>query len=340
MHTRVRSIAHALLAVAAVGALSGSIPSASAVVTSGVRTVYVPITPCRLFDTRAAPLTVGSRSTPVGPGETLTLQVRGANGNCAIPDGAVAVAMNTTAVNGTAGSYLTVFPADASRPLASSLNWTAGQGAAPNQLGVTLAADGRISMFNFAGTVDVLGDIVGYYEDNNFDDRYYTKAQIDQDVTTKILSFPAEGLIVNPGSGPNVFRNIGLTWGYDAIGGAELAIHRPSDYVLNTPVTLKLFYRPLTSPPAGSKVQFFARPRDYNSGDTFLDVFGASSDIVTLTANANTYYETSITFPQAELVKDWWQIVIQRSAPIATGFTGQLSVMSVELSYTAYTSQG
>ena len=329
-----------MAAVAAVGALTGSIPSASAVVTSGVRTVYVPITPCRLFDTRAAPQTVGTRSTPIGPGETLTLQVRGTNGNCTIPAGAVAVAMNTTAVNGTAGSYLTVYPADASQPLASSLNWTAGQGAAPNQLGVTLAADGRISMFNFAGTVDVLGDIVGYYEDNNFDDRYYSKAEIDQDITTKILSFPAEGLIVNPGSGPNVFRNIGLTWGYNSIGGAELAIHRPSDHVLNTPVTLKLFYRPLTSPPAGSKVEFFARPRDYNSGDTFLDVPPVYSDNITLSTNVNTYYETTITFPQSRLTKDWWQIVIQREQPITNGFTGQLSVMSVELSYTAYTSQG
>ncbi len=134
---------------------------------------------------------------PIGQGETVTLQIRGLNGNCDIPTDAVGVAMNTTAVNGTAGSYLTVYPADAGRPLASSLNWTAGQGPSPNQLNVTLAADGRVSMFNFAGTVDVLGDIVGYYADHNFDDRYYTKAQIDQHVTTKVLSFPAEGLNVN-----------------------------------------------------------------------------------------------------------------------------------------------
>ena len=55
--------------------------------TSGSRAIYVPITPCRLFDTRPAPQNVGPRATPIGQGETFTLQVRGANGNCNIPAG-------------------------------------------------------------------------------------------------------------------------------------------------------------------------------------------------------------------------------------------------------------
>ena len=338
MQLRARSVSHFLLAIAAVSVLAGSIPSAQASVSSGSRAIYVPITPCRLFDTRPAPSNVGTRVTPIGPGEIFTLQVRGSNGNCNIPAEAVGVAMNTTAVNGTASSYLTVYPADAGRPLASSLNWSAGQGPSPNQLNVTLAADGRISMFNFAGAVDVLGDIVGYYEDHNFDDRYYTKAQIDQHVTTKILSFPAESLNDNtPGT---LIRSGGLNWPYDASNSADLVVHRPSDYVLNTAVTLKLFFRPSTSPPAATKVQFFARPRDYNSGDPFLDPFDTTSDIVSLGTSSFTYYETTITFPQLELNKDWWQIVIARNSPITSGFTGVVIVMSAELSYTGYTSQG
>ena len=214
----------------------------------------------------------------------------------------------------------------------------AGQGASPNQLNVTVAADGQISMYNNTGSVDVLGDVVGYYEDHNFDDRYYTKAQIDQDTTTRVLSFPAEGLNVNTGGA--VSRSGGLAWTYSATGSAELAIHRPSDYVLSTAVTLKLFYRPLSAPPAGSTVQFFARPRDYNSGDSFLDPFDTASNIVSLTTDAFTYYETTITFPSLELNKDWWDIVIQRNQPITSGFNGSVDVMSVEVSYTGFTSQG
>ncbi len=110
--------------------------------------------------------------------------------------------------------------------------------------------------------------------------------------------------------------------------------------MLNTPVTLKLFFRPATSPPAASTVQFFARPRDYNSGDVFLDPFDTLGNIVSLGTSSFTYYETTITFPQAELNKDWWQILIQRNQPITSGFTGAVVVMSAELSYTGYTSQG
>ena len=368
MNVRARSLTHVVLTVAVVAGLSGSIPSAQAIVGSGTRPVYVPITPCRLFDTRPAPDNVGSRAAPIGQQETFTVQVRGTNGNCDIPSGAVGVAMNTTAVNGSSNSYLTVYPADAERPLASSLNWEAGQGPSPNQLNVTLAADGQISMFNNAGTVDVIGDIVGYYEDHNFDDRYYTKDQIDdgyytkdqidagyytksqidtgyytkaaidQHVTTKVVSFPAESLNVQPSA--FLVRAGGLRWGYNGTAAAELSVHRPSDDVLNTPITLRLFYRASTVPPAGTKVQFAARPRDFNAGDTFVDVFTTASNTATLAANNTTFYEATITFPAPELNNDWWAIAIQRNEPITSGFTGEVLVLSVELSYTGYTSQG
>ena len=41
---------------------------------SGERDVFVPLTPCRLFDMRAGS-TVGTRNTPIGPGETIVEQV-------------------------------------------------------------------------------------------------------------------------------------------------------------------------------------------------------------------------------------------------------------------------
>lgn len=133
-----------------------------------VDSTFVPTSPCRLFDYRRAPDTVGSRSTPLGSGETHVQQVTGSNGDCigalAIPADAVAVALNVTAVNPTAQSNLRVFPGDVvDVPNVSNLNFSAGQKPVPNKVDVKLSPDGKIKLFNFAGTVSVVGDVVGYY---------------------------------------------------------------------------------------------------------------------------------------------------------------------------------
>ena len=170
-------------AVAVVLGAGVVLPNASAAVISGERAVFVPIVPCRLFDTRPAPDNVGPRATPLGAGEVYTQQVGGPNGNCNIPTDATAISMNVTAVGGTAGSFLTVYPADApERPQASNLNWTPGSPAIPNKVDVKLSATRAINLFNLAGSINVLADVVGYYADHNHDDRYYTKAEIDANV--------------------------------------------------------------------------------------------------------------------------------------------------------------
>lgn len=145
---------------AAAGAVSVSL-DAGAGNTSASGT-YVPMIPCRLFDTRPAPFTVGDRSTPLGPDETFTQQVTGDIGNCSVPGEAVAVAINITAVDGTAPSFLTVTPAGGDLPIASTVNWLPGDGPAPNQIDATLSAGGAIDLDNAFGTVHVIGDVVGY----------------------------------------------------------------------------------------------------------------------------------------------------------------------------------
>jgi hypothetical protein len=159
-------------------------PRADAAVTNGLRAVFVPIVPCRLFDTRPGDgINVGPRAAPLGSAEVYTQQVTGSNGRCEIPADASAISMNVTAVNGTTGSFLTVYPADATdKPQASNLNWVAGAPPTPNKVDVKLSSTGAINLFNLAGTVDLLADVVGYYADHNFDDRYYTKSEIDANV--------------------------------------------------------------------------------------------------------------------------------------------------------------
>ncbi len=167
----------AIGAAIAVSVGAGGLMSASAAVSSGERATYVPISPCRVMDTRSAPETKGPRSTPLTAGDTHTITVWGVQGDCTIPNEAVGVVMNVAVVNPTANSFLTVFPAGGSAPLAANLNWVAGQPPVSNSVTANLSADGKVSFFNKFGTVNVAADIVGYYVDHHHDDRYYTKSQ-------------------------------------------------------------------------------------------------------------------------------------------------------------------
>lgn len=143
---------------------------ADAAVTSGEST-FVPITPCRLFDTRPAEAIPGSNTTPFGPTETRTQQVSGNVGKCNLPAGISGVAMNMTSLNGTAHSFLVAYPADAAAlPLAANLVWSPGQSATPNKVDVKVSTAGKAKIYNNAGQVDVVADVVGYYQSSSVAD--------------------------------------------------------------------------------------------------------------------------------------------------------------------------
>jgi hypothetical protein len=128
-------------------------------------TSLVPIPPCRLLDTRSGSDNVGARSGPIGANQSITVAVRGVNGNCNIPVTATAIQTNLTSVNPTADSFLTIYAADVvPRPTTSNLNWLAFTAPNPNAGTVSLSASGAITAYNLTGTVDLIVDIVGYYE--------------------------------------------------------------------------------------------------------------------------------------------------------------------------------
>jgi hypothetical protein len=115
---------------------------------------FTGLTPARIFDSRTT-------GTPVGASGTIAIQVSGQGGVPA--SGASAVVLNMTVTNTTEGSFLTVYPSDASvRPLASDLNWPAGK-TVPNLVVVKLGADGKAAVYNSAGLTDVIADVVGWY---------------------------------------------------------------------------------------------------------------------------------------------------------------------------------
>src|SRR4029079_5668318 len=124
-------------------------------------TTFVPIAPCRLIDTRPAPDRVGSQGT-LGANDTRTLQARGSNGQCTIPDDAAGLSLNVTAVGASVLTFLTIWP-DGTRPLASSLNPAPGEPPTPNAVATDLSPAGSFNLYNLTGTVDVIVDVNGYY---------------------------------------------------------------------------------------------------------------------------------------------------------------------------------
>lgn len=122
---------------------------------------FVPITPCRLFDTRPAPDRVGLYGA-FGVDDTKTIQARGTNGKCTIPTDAVGLSLNVTALGATTLTYLTIWPGG-SRPIASSLNPSPGEPPTPNAVATNLSATGAFNVYNLAGSVEVLVDVNGYY---------------------------------------------------------------------------------------------------------------------------------------------------------------------------------
>ncbi|MCX4860847.1 N-acetylmuramoyl-L-alanine amidase [Streptomyces canus] len=114
------------------------------------------ITPTRLMDTRNG---TGVPKAKVGPAGTVSLQVAGKAG---LPtSGVTAVVMNVTATRATKSSYVTVYPDGTTRTSASNLNFWANE-TFPN-LVVVPVVNGKLDFYNYAGDVDLIADISGYF---------------------------------------------------------------------------------------------------------------------------------------------------------------------------------
>jgi hypothetical protein len=131
--------------------------------------VFVPVTPCRIFDTRLAGGAIAAntvRSFDVTAVSDYSFQGGDAS-NCGGVGAAgsfAAAAINFTVVTPTAPGYVTAFPFLGAQPLAATVNYNAGdirgnlsivkldQGASANEL----------SVYSFAQT-HLVADIVGYF---------------------------------------------------------------------------------------------------------------------------------------------------------------------------------
>jgi Chaperone of endosialidase len=113
---------------------------------------YIPLMPCRVFDSRT--------SSPLPGGEPTNITIAGL---CGVPPNAVAADLNFTIVGPQGIGHLTVFPTNGTAPLTSLVNYVAGQTVA-NVADVRLGAGGAVSAQPFT-TTDLVVDVYGYFID-------------------------------------------------------------------------------------------------------------------------------------------------------------------------------
>jgi hypothetical protein len=125
--------------------------------TTGAGSTFTATPPQRILDTRSGQ---GAPKARVGAHGTITLTVAGKGG---VPSrGATAVALNVQVASPTATGSLTIYPNGTSRPAASAVSFTSGQNT--SALAVVRLVNGKVSIYNgTSGTLDLTGDVVGYY---------------------------------------------------------------------------------------------------------------------------------------------------------------------------------
>ncbi|MDP1804975.1 MAG: hypothetical protein Q8K72_07410, partial [Acidimicrobiales bacterium] len=76
--------------------------------------------------------------------------------------GATAVVLNVTVTEPTAGSFLTAWPTSENRPVASNLNFVAGQ-TIPNLVIAKIGTGGKVTIYNNLGSTVVVADVQGWF---------------------------------------------------------------------------------------------------------------------------------------------------------------------------------
>ena len=125
---------------------------------AGSGSVFVPITPVRVVDTRSP---TDGAAVASGASESFVL-----TSGSTIPYTATAVAANFTVVPQGGAGFITVYPtSDDAPPLASDVNWAAGSGPTPNFTVADTDGTGFVDVYNLpnATPVDLVVDDFGYF---------------------------------------------------------------------------------------------------------------------------------------------------------------------------------
>ena len=120
--------------------------------------LYNAVTAKRILDTRGGP--------KIGPNASITVDVTDTFGSGVPASGVTAVAVHAAVVEPTAESHLRIYPSQEPRPSTANLNFPAGQTVSNLvivKVGVGNTADGKVNVYNAAGSTHVIFDVVGWY---------------------------------------------------------------------------------------------------------------------------------------------------------------------------------
>ncbi|WP_426322106.1 hypothetical protein [Microbacterium sp. E-13] len=133
---------------------------------AGSEQLFVPISPCRIVDTRAAGGKLAAsetRSFYVGGTTGFTGQ-GGASAGCGIPAGATGASISLTSTQSGGAGRIIAFPAGIAAPNSTMLSYTSASNVTSTPT-VTLrpGADRHLSVKNYSTTTHLVIDVLGYY---------------------------------------------------------------------------------------------------------------------------------------------------------------------------------
>ena len=160
-----RTISAALAATAVIASgiflIAIAAPRATAVPLDDVS--FTSLDPARLLDTRSGATTIDGVFAGGGaPGQSSSVDLTVVGRGGVPASGVGAVVLNVTATEPTGSGFITAYPTGTQRPNASNLNFVAGQ-TTPNLVITKVGADGKVTLFNSAGSTHLIADVVGWF---------------------------------------------------------------------------------------------------------------------------------------------------------------------------------
>jgi hypothetical protein len=154
-------------AIARPAAGPGPVPQvAPAPLSAGSETVYVPINPCRIADTRkgGGKLATGAKRNLYVSGTSGFSSQGGTSGGCGIPASAKAATFSITAVSASGSGAVAAWPAGASEPFAKALSFEKG-GVHTGTPTVALrpGSSTNLSIRDYSAATHLVVDVTGYY---------------------------------------------------------------------------------------------------------------------------------------------------------------------------------
>jgi hypothetical protein len=252
---------------------------------------FVPVAPCRIFDTRSATAgkmvaneTRGFYTNSVASLAAFTGQGGNVSGCPEVPFDPPAVLINFTVANPEAKGNARVWDYFGSEPVASTINFQAGINLANGTASPACFSCGPDISVKVTQNVHVLADIVGYFRAKD-----------------KTLDLNILGALFDGASGTGI--GIGLVFADGAFSSFRTSVFLPQDFSAQTDVTARFL---LSIPDTGCAINWSANSpiRVLRPGSGTANVLSSNpeSAIVTVPATGGNIFSTATILSSSDIV--------------------------------------